>query len=98
MEYSLDAHFDGQKRINGELCRVDWKLIRALNAIYEVLATMHPPVRDHLLEALRQAIDDADLTSGKVASIKPPGCDPENREDPGPTYTPPPTDSKQQSV
>jgi hypothetical protein len=98
MEYSLDAHFDGQKRINGELCRVDWKLIRALNVLYEILETMRPHVKEQMLEALKQAIDDADLTSGKVASIKPPGCDPEEREDPGPTYTPPPANTTQQSV
>ncbi len=98
MEYSLDAHFHGQKRINGELCRVDWKLVNALRAIYEILSTMHPPVRDNLLAAVKRAIDDADATSEKVASIKPPGCDPEKREEPGPAYTPPPPVTSPQTV
>ena len=50
MEYTYTYEiYHGQQRINGELCRVDWKLIKALKAIYEILATLHPPVRDQLL-------------------------------------------------
>jgi hypothetical protein len=90
MEYSYEI-YHGQQRINGELCRVDWKLIKALRMIHEILATLRPPVRDQLLEALKAAIEDADLTSSKVASIKPPGCDPENREDGETLYEPPPS-------
>ena len=90
MEYSDEIYY-GQRRINGELCRVDWKLIQALKTIYEILATLRPPVRDQLLEALKGAIEDADRTSANVASIKPPGCDPENREDDETLYVPPPS-------
>ncbi len=88
MDYTYQIH-NGQKRINGELCRVDWKVIKALTAIYEILGALRPPVRDQLLESLKGIIDDANATSRFVASIKPPGCDPENPED-DPEYTPPP--------
>lgn len=92
MEYTYTYEiYHGQQRINGELCRVDWKLIKALKAIYEILATLHPPVRDQLLAGLKAAIEEADVTSGKVASIKPPGCDPENREEGETLYVPPPS-------
>ena len=89
MDYTYEISH-GQKRINGELCRVDWKLIKALEAIYDMFATLRPPVRDDLLQAIRRAIDDADGVSRLVASIKPPGCEPENRETDDPAYPPPP--------
>jgi hypothetical protein len=88
MDYNDDVQ-NGQRKINGQLCRVDWKLVNALRVIYDILAASRPPVSSELLASLKQAIDDADHTSSKVAEIKPPGCDPEKREDP--TYTPPPT-------
>ena len=88
--------YEGQQRINGELCRVDWKLIKCLRLIKDTLAVMHPPVPRDLLAEIQKAIDEADAVSDKVADIKPPGCIPDIREDPDdPTYKPPVQTSQQ---
>ena len=69
---------DGQRNINGELCRVDWRIIEALRAVKAVLAAC-PGCAGVSLTALDSAIKAADSVSDKVADIKPPGCDPEKR-------------------
>jgi hypothetical protein len=91
--------YEGQQRINGELCRVDWKIIKVLRLIKDTLTAMHPPVSRNLLNEIQRAIDEADSVSDGVADIKPPGCIPDIRQDPDdPTYKPPVQTSQQPSV
>lgn len=72
----------GQRRINYELCEVDLKIIDALNAIVEALkaAGAAPPSSPGLkrmdVNKIEKAISEAAEISGKVADIKPPGCEP----------------------
>ena len=80
--------YEGQQRINGQLCKVDWKLIEALRAVLALLEKSHPALPPDLMEDLRRKIESANYVSKKVAEIKPPGCIPEVREDE--PYTPPP--------
>ena len=87
--------YEGQRQINGELCRADWKLIQALRVIHQIFAELRPHVAPEVLEKLERAINDADAVSKGVASIKPPGCVPELREDEDPTYTHAATSSTQ---
>jgi hypothetical protein len=87
MEYTHDEIHYGQKKVNGQLCRVDWRLIQALRVVYEIFESLKPPVRLELLENLKTAIKDADDVSVKVADIRPPGCEPELRENGDPSYT-----------
>lgn len=84
MEYTNQI-YEGQRKINGALCRVDWKLIQALRVIQKIVSDLRPHVAPELLDKLERAITDADRLSATVAEIKPPGCEPEEREDP--TYT-----------
>ena len=63
---------EGQQKINGELCRVNWRVIEALRQIQGAL----PPNA-----ALSRAIDEAEAIGARVAEIKPPGCIPENPKD-----------------
>lgn len=66
---------DGQQQINGELCRVDWRLTEALREVLAVL-TASPGCAGVNLSPLSTAIDNAKAISAKVAEIKPPGCRP----------------------
>jgi hypothetical protein len=77
--------YEGQRQINGALCRVDWKLIQVLRMIHNIFAELRPHIAQDVLDKLEKAIKDADKFSGEVAGIKPPGCEPEGREDT--TYT-----------
>jgi hypothetical protein len=70
---------DGQQRINGELCRVDWRLLEALRAVQAALAAC-PGCAGVDLTALTNAISAAAAISRKVADIKPPGCQPRSQE------------------
>ena len=79
-------YWAGQQKINGELCRVDWKLIEALKAVSNALAQVAAArnadgtqlvVLD--LAALDKLIADADGIGEVVADIIPPGCDPHDR-------------------
>jgi tetratricopeptide (TPR) repeat protein len=80
--YASQAEVNGgQQRINGELCRVDWKLVQALRAVNRLLATLRPDVDRELLEEVEQAVEAADRVSMRVADIKPPGCAPELRDE-----------------
>ncbi len=72
---------DGQKRINGELCRVDWRVINVLQEMRTVLAQLGGPSLD--LSAIDAAILEADLISEKVAMVDPPGCRPSDRKSAG---------------
>ena len=64
---------DGQQRINGELCRVNWRVIKALREIKTALGSSGVNT-----DALSQLIDDAEAVAAVVAEIKPPGCNPES--------------------
>ena len=66
-----------QKKINGRLCQVDWRLISALREIIEALrASGTNAVHLDKAEAL---IDEADRISATVAIPDPPGCSPRDR-------------------
>ena len=64
---------DGQQRINGELCRVNWRVINALREIRTALGSTGVNT-----DALSQVINDAAAVAKVVAEIKPPGCKPES--------------------
>src|SRR5438309_229697 len=77
---------DGQKKINGQLCRVDWRLIEALKLISGVLkqvaaakAADGTKLVDLDPAALNRLIDEAGRISAVVADIIPPGCEPHNQ-------------------
>ena len=71
----------GQARINFELVRVDEKLIESLNALVTVLNTAKqdrsaaPALRQMDLSQVIASLEEAAEISGKVADIKPPGCE-----------------------
>ena len=80
MEYKPEDHSQGainagQRKINYALTVVDEKLIKALEALRDVIEAL-PPSHNINLDAVNKAIIDVYKTSEKVASIKPPGCDP----------------------
>lgn len=77
-------NFEGQKRINGQLCRVDQMLIEILRQIKEELAK--PAKRD--LKKIEALLDEVSKASGRVAAIEPPGCEPSY------PYKPPPSPPK----
>jgi|SRR5688572_24644947 len=83
MEYTQSDFNEGQKKINGQLCRADWKIIKAMSLFYELLDEFRPKVCEEKLAALKAAIDEANSVSQKVAEITPPGCEPSFRQDPG---------------
>ena len=65
-----------QKKINGRLCQVDWRLISALRQIAYALRTSGATNIDEI----DRLIDEADLISASVAIPDPPGCDPVDRK------------------
>jgi len=66
-----------QKKINGRLCQVDWRLIEALKEVVEALrASGSNAVDFHKLKGL---IDEAEEISASVAIPDPPGCNPFER-------------------
>lgn len=66
-----------QKKINGRLCQVDWRLIEALKEVVAALrATGSVAVHVNNLERL---INEADDISASVAIPDPPGCSPFSR-------------------
>jgi hypothetical protein len=66
-----------QRKINGRLCQVDWRLIAALEEIVAALRASNSNV-GHLDNAER-LIKEADDISATVAIPDPPGCDPRDR-------------------
>ena len=73
-DYSQAGINRGQRKINGELCNVDRKIIVALMAIRDALACVPGCCEIHL-HAIDAAIADAAYSNRKVAEIKPPGCE-----------------------
>jgi hypothetical protein len=69
-----------QKKINGRLCQVDWRLISALKEVIAALRAAGPnEVHVNNAESL---VNLANEISATVAIPDPPGCDPFNRKDP----------------
>jgi hypothetical protein len=64
-----------QKKINGRLCQVDWRLINALREVAAALGASGANVAK-----IVSLIDEADMISKTVAIPDPPGCDPVDRE------------------
>jgi hypothetical protein len=65
-----------QKKINGRLCQVDWRLISALR---EVAAALRASGATNIAE-IERLIQEADTISASVAIPDPPGCDPKDRK------------------
>lgn len=65
----------GQKRINGELCQVDWDVIYSIKALMKALKDNNV-LTDAQLSRAKKEIDEAHDRSKDVASIDPPGCEP----------------------
>lgn len=72
---------EGQRQINGQLCRVDWMLIETLRLLRVELA--HVPGIPRLdFERIDAMLKRAYYTMAAVAEIKPPGCEPQFVADP----------------
>ena len=72
---------NGQKKVNGKLCQVDWRLLVALREVRKVL-NRQAGLSEPDLAMLDRAIKEADDFSAIVAKVDPPGCEPNNRESP----------------
>jgi hypothetical protein len=72
-----------QKKINGRLCQVDWRLISALQEV--VAALRSTGASDASLAQLEALIVEADDISASVAIPDPPGCSPVDRASAGGT-------------
>ncbi len=69
-----------QKKINGRLCQVDWRLISALE---EVVAALKAPGANAVnIADLERLIREAKEISASVAIPDPPGCDPKDPTSP----------------
>ncbi|HEX5886144.1 MAG TPA: hypothetical protein VFY67_16500 [Pyrinomonadaceae bacterium] len=75
MNKEQEAINDGQRKINGALCYVDWHVIEALDALIKALTNKNILCRQDL-EKISKPFKEAYYTSGKVAGIEPPGCNP----------------------
>lgn len=73
MPQETDPFWIGQKKINGNLCRVDWRIIQALLAVRDILRGI-PGVNAAAVDSLDKLIQDADQLGEKVAGDDPPGC------------------------
>ena len=65
-----------QKKINGRLCQVDWRLISALREVAYALRASGATNVDEI----ERLIDEADVIGASVAIPDPPGCDPLDRK------------------
>ncbi len=66
---------EGQAKINGALCYVDWHVIYSIKALVKALEDADL-LTDAQLRKAKKELDRAHFTSERVASIDPPGCDP----------------------
>ena len=64
---------DGQRKINGQLCRVDWMIIEIKKL---------PAAHQLDFERIDAILTRAYHTSAAVAEIRPPGCEPTLVADP----------------
>jgi len=72
-----ETELNNQKKINGRLCQVDWRLIEALREVVAALQASAPNGVN--VGNLERLIDEADKISASVAIPDPPGCDPHDR-------------------
>ncbi len=79
---------DGQRKINGQLCRVDRKLVEILRFLREELAKL-PELAKVDFSEFDKRLKEIYYISGAVAEIIPPGCEP--RYPPDPNWPPPKT-------
>ena len=75
MNKDQEAINDGQRKINGALVYVDRHVIDALDALIKALTDKKILCR-HDLDKISKPFKEAYYTSGKVAGIEPPGCNP----------------------
>lgn len=73
---------NGQRKINGQLCRVDWMLIEALRLLRIEMANLPDVGNKADFSKVDKMLEKAYKTSGAVAGIKPPGCEPQLVTDP----------------
>ena len=74
---------EGQRRINAQLVNVDQMLIDIIKHLRLEIAKCCPVfAKGAELKRIDELLNEASQTSGKVAHIEPPGCDPQ--------YFPPP--------
>ena len=66
---------EGQRKINGALCYVDWHVIKAIKTLTDVLVK-NGVLRPQDVQELNQALTELYATSNGVAGIEPPGCNP----------------------
>jgi arginine/lysine/ornithine decarboxylase len=66
-----------QKKINGRLCQVDWRLIRALEEVAAALGSLNANAAT--VAELVRLTEEANKISATVAIPDPPGCDPVDR-------------------
>ena len=66
-----------QKKINGRLCQVDWRLIKALEEVAAALGSLGANAAN--VANLVCLTREADTISASVAIPDPPGCDPFDR-------------------
>jgi hypothetical protein len=71
---------DGQRRINGQLCRVDWMLLETLRLLRIEIEKL-PGIGKADLQRIDEVLTRAYHTSAAVSEL-PPGCEPAVVEDP----------------
>lgn len=81
---------DGQRKINGQLCRVDRKLVEILRLLRMELAKL-PEFAAIDFAEFDTRLKEIYHISGAVAEIIPPGCEPQYPPNPNWPSPPPPT-------
>ncbi len=66
-----------QKKINGRLCQIDWRLIQGLKEVVAALRASGPTAVH--VDNLERLINEAEKISASVAIPDPPGCKPKDR-------------------
>ena len=74
MAQETDPYWIGQTKINGMLCKVDWRLVEAFREVSRLLKEKSVDSSQ-----LDQMINDVDEMSATVALENPPGCNPNDR-------------------
>jgi hypothetical protein len=72
-----ETALNNQKKINGRLCQVDWRLIKALEEVAAALGSLGANAAN--VANLVCLTREADKISASVAIPDPPGCDPVDR-------------------
>jgi len=73
-DFNQAAINNGQRRINYALTKCDEKLVKAIEALKDAIAAS-PAGHTIDLKAVGDAINEVYGINGRVADIKPPGCD-----------------------